>query len=264
VLGSVLGAFILHLGIFAAAPAAALFRRFRGGELSPLAGRALWQLGGALLALCAVLLLPASAGRSPFPRVFLVLLPPVTLSAAALAREHLSFVNRLAAPRLLLLTALPAVVITLVCEQLTGAQLDKPQPPPQNLLMQYYRGASDARTLAYEFASGRNEALAALSPRRVIIADPYMATTLLFYWQSAQLSLTLPGGIPAVIPGNLLKPEAAQLFQSSYAPEMLFFARTTEDAEEMAAKLEIPGESLKFSVILRGEHWHLCRGERIK
>jgi uncharacterized membrane protein len=264
VLGCVVGSFVLHLGVFSASPLAALWRRFRGvaGEALPESSkRALWQLSGAILALVAVLLLPSPTGRSPFPRVFLVLLPIVTLSCGVIAVDSMPFLKRWALPRVLLLVAAPALALGFFCDWEIDRRLDLPQAPPQNLLTQYYRGAGDARNLVYRLSTGTDSELAALPADRIIIADPYISPTLMFYWQSSGMSMTLDGilEIPAVYPGNMVSRELAALCNGLEKVEMFFFVRNSEDAAGLMKKMNMYISMKNFTRVYTGEHWHLYR-----
>ena len=166
---------LLHLGAIGIAAALALRHKPADADAAAMRRHALWQLGGCLLAVVAILLLPSATGRAPFPRVFLALLPALTLNTALLARQ-LPWIGRLTPVRALLLIALPAAAILAATTLLTQRQLRNPAtPPPQNLLQQYYRGNNDA-TLIFE-ALPRP-----LDDRFLLVAEPYLAPSLAFYW----------------------------------------------------------------------------------
>jgi hypothetical protein len=129
-------------------------------------------------------LLPAIAviflrfgGHAPFPRVFLVFLPTVTLAAAScchaipsLRRQKLSY--------LAVAVLLSGCVIEQVCTRLTIRQVQDGKSP-QNLLQQYYRNATDNRD-AVSFI--RNNGLVGAY---IFLVNEWDAPSFLFYWQLA-------------------------------------------------------------------------------
>ena len=174
-------------------------------------------------------LLPATAviflrfgGHAPFPRVFLVFLPAVTLAAAgcchamrSLRRQKLSY--------LVVAVLLSGCIIEQVCTRLTIRQV-RDGKSPQNLLQQYYRNATDNRD-AVTFI--RNNGLVGAY---IFLLNEWDAPSFLFYWQLAnfpQQAVFVSNRVPdqfwlspqlahfklAVLARNEI--EAGQLFQKA-------------------------------------------------
>lgn len=259
VAGNVLLAFALHLGVLTAAVAGALRARFAktkaaDSRLTPEINGALWQLAGVALALTAVLALPSPVQRSPFPRVFIVLLPIVTLAAARL-KSFVPKLNALSTPRLLLSFAAPAAVILLACNFLTALPVFWRNTPPQNLLLQYYRNDSSSRN-AVEWQIGRTADEKAHS---VFIVDAIQVMPFCYYWQLAGEPMELPGGARSVLPSNLLKPAMGNLYRSrGILPVCL--ARTEAEARVMLADAGFNPMMPLLPLPLAESHWRLWRG----
>lgn len=172
-----------------------------GGRLPATRRSALVLAGGTLLVIAALLALPSPNHRVPFPRVFLVMLPLLTFAAALLCRN-----TRLASMRtmtLLLLAAAPAVAATAICDAITARRLDHCANPPQNLLLQYYRGQDDASQLLSYLQ--KLEVQEAIPAHFRMLAAPVDHPAVEFYWQLAGRQL-IHRGRPAVVPTNALPP----------------------------------------------------------
>ena len=134
-----------------------------------------WLLSGCALALVAVLLVPSPVHRSPFPRVFLPLLPAVTFGAAVLARQWawLNQLSRRGWRGLLASVFIFALAVRQGSEWLTARQLDTASEPPQNLLQQYYRGNCGVSALLHDYADLPSEQL----KRQLLLVSPYDVPT---------------------------------------------------------------------------------------
>lgn len=137
---------------------------------------------GVRLLLCC--LLPISAililrfgGHAPFPRVFLVFLPAITLAAAGTCYE-LPFLRRMKLTYLAVAVLLSGCLIEQISSRLTIRQVQNGKSP-QNLLQQYYRDATDNRD-AVGFI--RNKSLVG---ECIFLVNEWDAPSFLFYWQLA-------------------------------------------------------------------------------
>ncbi len=229
VAGNVALAFALHLGMLLYPLMVTPARRSR---LTAPQRAALWQLAGAVLAVVVILLLPSPIDRSPFPRVFIVLLPIVSLAAA---RLH-GLVPKLEAmrlPRLLLLVAVPAMLITWATGLLTLQALRSGEAAPQNLLQQYYRESCGVR-----------EAVNALTKRgytqAVIVVDAVMEPTFAYYWQLAGQKIVHDDGVPAVIAENRLSRDLRPIFVKH---PLFCFTTSSSRSRELAQKVGISAEN---------------------
>lgn len=226
-------AFGLHLAVFAIPLARSVFSRKQESNLP----RAFFC--GAVLAALAVLLVPSPVHRAPFPRVFLVLLPLVTFAAALAAKswhfteepfakgsDHLPF------KKLAFAAILPGLLVGILCEKLTGYQLEHSTRIPQNLLMQYYRGNSPNREFCLSLATQEQR------PLQIIAVEPLDLPTFSLYWQLAGLPPTLPGNLPAFLPGNQPLPSQAR------SASLKLFARNEACAKELCHSMKLPDAPL--------------------
>lgn len=212
-------AFSLHLGILLTG--FFTLRSVRRGPNVPAIQFGFLLALSCVMAALSVLLLPSPTGRSPFPRVFIVLLLPLTFAAAMLFR--CSPAAHWPMKALLAGAALPAVLITLGCELFTARRLEQSGPPPQNLLMQYYRGQTGISAMAFRIAGMREMGELPAALRMTVSAYDYPAVE--YYWQLAGNPPLIPGSnSPAVIPDNLPCPAPAHNY-----PLLLFF-RTEDEA----------------------------------
>ncbi|MCK5805120.1 MAG: hypothetical protein KAI66_19970 [Lentisphaeria bacterium] len=146
VVGNVLLGAALHLGIAAVVFALVLWRFWRVSESRATAAhirRALSLLGACAVAAFALALV---GERAPFPRVFLMFLPPVTYGVFLAVHEH-AFWTR---ARLLViagLTVMCGFFWTRLADWRTTEQL-REGLAPQDLLQQYYRGRDELKELA--------------------------------------------------------------------------------------------------------------------
>ncbi len=137
---------------------------------------------GVRLLLCCCLpaitvLLLRFGGRAPFPRIFLVFLPAVTLAAAG-ASYSLPFLRRQKLTYLAVAVLLSGCLIEQICSRLTIRQV-KNGESPQNLLQQYYRDATDNRDAVGFIRSN------GLVGQYIFLVNEWDAPTFLFYWQLA-------------------------------------------------------------------------------
>ena len=137
---------------------------------------------GLRLLLCC--LLPTSAvillrfgGHAPFPRVFLVFLPAVTLAAAGTCYA-LPFLRRQKLTYLAVAVLLSGCVIEQICSRLTTRQVLNGNSP-QNLLQQYYRDATDNRDAVTFIRSN------GMVGEYIFLVNEWDAPSFLFYWQLA-------------------------------------------------------------------------------
>ena len=222
--GHLLLAFSLHLVIFAAPLTKSLWRRLPENRLP----RAL--VCGAALAILAVLLMPSPVHRAPFPRVFLVLLPMLTLAGALAARDwDWTPLNQLPLRQIAIATILPGLLIGYLCDRQTGYQLEHSTRIPQNLLMQYYRGNSPNREFCFALAATK-----APLPPQVIAVEPLDLPSFALYWQLAELPSTAPGNLPAFLPGNHPLPPQVR------GTSLRLFARNEACAKELCRSMGLP------------------------
>lgn len=217
VAGHLLLAFALHLAFFAW-PLAKTSLSKRSCDLLPKC-----ILGAVVIAAAAVLLVPSPVGRAPFPRVFLPLLPMLTL-AAALAMKSTSPITAIPLKKLALISAIPGLLIGICCDSLTARQLDTRETPPQNLLQQYYRGNSPC---SLNMSSLTND-----SEKRLILVNASDVPAFSFYWQISGGN-TIPAyhGLPPFIPGNI--PSSFVQTAIDKHLEIAIFARTEAEARSI-------------------------------
>lgn len=127
----------------------------------------------------AIVLLLRFGGRAPFPRIFLIFLPVFSLSAA-LCIYSLPFIRKQKLSYIIVFVLLSACVIEVFSQRLTVKQV-RAGAAPQNLLQQYYRGATDNRD-AILFL--RNENLAF---DHLILVNEWDAPSFSFYWHLSNL-----------------------------------------------------------------------------
>ena len=133
--------------------------------------KGLWLSWAALAATALAVMLAGKSGHTPFPRVFLVLLPLATflLMKCAAAMPSMEKVN---ASILVAAILVNGIVWERVAEGLTDYQL-KHGYFPDNLLQQYYRGSSDLR----DISEAKNLDLA----NALVILEPYDEMSGAFY-----------------------------------------------------------------------------------
>lgn len=157
-------------------------------------------------------------GRAPFPRVFLVYLPAVTLAAVwGAKRQGLLRRARIIYPAVVIL--LTGCLVENFCSYLTRREVLAGKSP-QNLLQQYYRGASDNREVV-SFLREKGLALGSL-----VLVNEFDVTSFRFYWQLAELPPQ------AVLAGN----RAPQDFyrQQNFSQMQLFvLARNEFEAQQL-------------------------------
>lgn len=218
-------AFALHLGVFLvgyAALACKTLRQCNADEtqhtLSP--RFALLLSASALFIIAILLAIPSSAGRVPFPRVFLVMLPLFSFAAALLCTR--TRLMALSPKTLALAIALPAVIITLITEQLNSYLLNHRATPPQNLLIQYYRGQNDASALLYRLSQLQRDGSIPHSP--YLVVSPYDEPAAGHYWLLAGRKPFYPDGTSSLILTTRLDASAPRNTKA------LFFLREPEAA----------------------------------
>ena len=222
VAGHLLLAFGLHL-----LPALPLLRRSKNP------GPSLALAGGSLAAVILALVTAAPGGHAPFPRVFLPLLPLMTLAALLPLRERLPqeiFLSR----KFLALAILPGLLLGVLGDRLTQWELSRGQTPPQNLLQQYYRGDGGNRAWAESLAAEAVQE-GALPP---VAVNPTDAPALSLYWRFQGLPLTDDAGQQRLfptnaLPGELLSPAAA-------GQELLILVRNPGELRDFLALLKLP------------------------
>ncbi|OQC15652.1 MAG: hypothetical protein BWX73_01226 [Lentisphaerae bacterium ADurb.Bin082] len=129
------------------------------------------------VAVTAAVLLAARPGQAPYPRVFLVLLPPLTL-AALLSGRVFAAIQRWPLMLAALLVVANGFVWERVSEAVTDAQLRR-GATPNNLVQQYYRGADELRHLASLMAHQE------WMENAIVVTDEYDFPTFRLYWQLA-------------------------------------------------------------------------------
>ena len=225
-------AFALHLGVLCWP----LFKPAQKGAGTE--SRLGWMLlGGCALALVAVLLVPSPVHRAPFPRVFLPLLPAVTFGVALLAKNCRGLDadwNKFM--QLVALELVIALTIRIGCEAAKRYALDLGKAPPQNLLVQYYRGDSGISALLQEYAALPEEQRS----RLLVLVSPYDVPTCGYYWMLYGLPESGRAGLSLMRPANLFRPEALSLYRSNgYA--VLILARHGQEAREWASAAGFAG-----------------------
>lgn len=224
VAGHLLLAFTIHLALFAWPLAKNAFSHNSG---DPLARHLFWS---AAIAAAAVLLLPSPVGRAPFPRVFLPLLPMLTLSAALSAKSS-GWITAMPLKKLAIMAALPGLIFGICADLLTAHQLERRDTPPQNLIQQYYRGNSPC--------SLNMDALTKNNDRRLILVNASDVPAFSFYWQIAGGS-PMPDalGMPPFVPGNIPSPVVQAACNMHY--ELVIFARTEAEARDILHSQGLP------------------------
>ena len=211
--------------------------RVRGGmEL----GMAL--LLGCLAALVAVLLVPSPVHRSPFPRVFLPLLPAVTFGAALLAKEW-AWLNGLPIRKywqLLGCVAVGALLVRIGSDALTKWDLEKSSTPPQNLLQQYYRGNGGVSALLQEY----RKLPESQQRHQVVLVSPYDLPTTFHYWNlyglpNGDLGRTGTREIPCLLPANEVPPGILEQYRL-HGYVILVLARHEQEALNLAQTAGLP------------------------
>ncbi len=224
VAGHLLLAFGLHL-----LPALLLWRRSQ--EPRPSLALAAGCLGAVLLALITA----APGGHAPFPRVFLPLLPLVTLAAVLPLKERQPQEVFLSLQGIAL-ALLPGLLLGFLGDRLTQWQFAQGQPPPQNLLQQYYRGDEGNRiwsqTLAARISQGESLPPVAVNP------TDYPAFSL--YWRFQGLPLTDNNGTPRLFPANTLPREL--LASQAREREFLLLAHNARELQDFLVLLKLPEE----------------------
>ena len=226
----VLLAFALHLGVFGS-----LF--FRPAQKSADTEAGVELLCACLLALVAVLLVPSPVHRAPFPRVFLPLLPAVTFGVALLAKNCRGLDadwNKFM--QLVALELVMALIIRIGCEAVKRYALDLGKAPPQNLLVQYYRGDSGISALLQEYAALPEEQRS----RLLVLVSPYDVPTCGYYWMLYGLPESGRAGLSLMRPANLFRPEALAPYRSN-GYSVLILARHGQEAREWASAAGFAG-----------------------
>ena len=124
--------------------------------------------GGSLL-ICLFLLLVSRHGHSPYPRVFLVLFPPITAGIMLVFRNSCFSLFHGTAFALV-----AGLLITLGCDTFTKHQLKK-GIVPDNLLCQYYQGSTELREIAFFLSENYPK-------ESLLLTDAYDFPTMQFYW----------------------------------------------------------------------------------
>ncbi|NLF94278.1 MAG: hypothetical protein GX564_10365 [Oligosphaeraceae bacterium] len=178
--GAIALGFLAHAGFFALPSLGGfLFSRWRGRCSPGLLGSYDRQLWFCCVLPIIMLLCLRIGGRAPFPRVFLIYLPVVTLAAVwGAQRQGLLRRARIIYPAVVIL--LTGSLLENICSHLTRREVLAGHSP-QNLLQQYYRGASDNHEVV-SFLKEKGLALGSL-----VLVNEFDATSFLFYWQLAEL-----------------------------------------------------------------------------
>lgn len=125
--------------------------------------RALWLSWAAIALTALAAMLAGRSGHTPFPRVFLVLLPQATFLLLKCASAMPSFV-KFNSSFLVAAIVVNGIIWERIAEGLTDYQL-KHGHFPDNLLQQYYRGSEDLREIAQNKQTNSSAAL--------VLFDPY-------------------------------------------------------------------------------------------
>ncbi|MFA6929413.1 MAG: hypothetical protein WCT05_03730 [Lentisphaeria bacterium] len=201
------------------------------------------KTAGLRLLLCcclpaAAVLLLRFGGRAPFPRVFLVFLPAVSLAAASTC-YYLPFIRRQKLLYLAVAVLLSGCLIEFYCKQRTVRQV-KNGESPQNLLQQYYRDATDNRN-AVTFIRSND-----LVGENLFLVNEWDAPSFHFYWQLANLPQQ------AVLVSNLI-PDNFWLSPQFAKFKLLVLARNEVEASSLFHKAGYKGSfHLLMKTHLRG------------
>ncbi len=214
--------FFGHLGFFTLPLLGGfLGKRWRGKNTLGFLG----SLDRQLLLCCCLpilgLLFLRVGGRAPFPRVFLVFLPAITLAAVwAAQRQNWLRQARIIYPAVVML--LTGCLVENYCSFLTRRQIAAGQSP-QNLLQQYYRGASDSRETVSFLKENR------LAMGSLVLVNEFDATSFRFYWQLSELP-------PQAVLAANIAPE--NFWQQQHLAQMQLFvlARNENEAQRMFAQ----------------------------
>lgn len=197
-LANVLCGLAAHLGWALLLPAAAAVALVRGrgrGGLGTYIGAVM--VSGTLATIAAVFLL-AGGKQTPFPRNFLLLLPPLTLGVLLYARP-------LWWPwRRTLWLAAGIVLVAFSLEQVLARRSDvlvqRGGHPPMNLLMQHYRGNRDISAAVSSLQQS------GIAGQILLLTGNYDAPALQFYFRKYALDPRRVFGYGAVDPGFAADP----------------------------------------------------------
>lgn len=164
-----------------------------------------------------VCLLVARSGQAPYPRVFLVFLPAVTL-AALLAAKASPKASAVSFPLLAVAILANGVIWERTASALTDMEIAAGRSP-NNLLMQYYRGAEELRDTAAAFSEEK------WMQNSILISDQYDQPTMNFYWK-------LYGGPNLTVTLNLV-PKGFWTSIEGLKPRLWAVAKTPENAAEL-------------------------------
>ena len=222
----IVGPFALHLGVFLAGFLTLACKRLRiqTNETDKSARFAWFLTCASLLIIVALLSLPSASGRVPFPRVFLVLLPIFSFAAALLA--HHSKLELLSSRALFAAVALPAVVIILTTNAINRYMLSHRMTPPQNLLVQYYRGQSPASALLYRLQQLQENDTIPAEPQ--IVVSPYDAPAIEYYWLLSGREISYRNGTHAIL-------QSTRLNGALPAHKRVYFYLRRPEAAELSA-----------------------------
>ncbi len=209
------------------------------------------MLFGVLAAIAAVLILPSAVGRAPFPRVFLPLLPMLTM-AAAIAAKDFPKLDDMPLKKLISLAILPGLFLGIATDYLNSYLLDNYDTPPQNLLVQYYRGQSPNRLWTSLILERKTELLE-VEKYDIALLNPTDEPAFRFYKQFVDIpeeEKTI-----AFFPANFNLQESPI---RNYAPHLVIYARNENEARNTLETQGIPRDTpLAFSE--RREHRTLYR-----
>ena len=205
-------------------------------ESAPGVELAWWLFGACACAVVAILLLPSPVHRSPFPRVFLPLLPAVTFAAALLASDW-RWLNDLPTRqfwKFLACMVICALLIRVGSDFLTDWELSTASEPPQNLLQQYYRGNGGVSTLLQEYKRTPDPQLKC----QLVLVSPFILPTAWHYWQlyglpESDLRTADSKELSHLLPANLVPPGTLKRYQLK-GFEFLILARHEQEASAWA------------------------------
>lgn len=210
-------AFAAHLGLLVLPAIACVPKLGRGGWRQASASAIVMLVAVAFTA--AVPLCLRSGGHAPFPRVFLPLLPFVTLAGLQALGQFPKICDKklmyLALPLLLWGLALERVTDSLTKREIAQGKM------PQNLLMQYYRGSDDnTRAVIFLHRTG-------LCEGAIVLVNEYDEPAFSYYWTRLGLDPQF------VVARNRLETESLKRRLEAGEVHLFVLARNEDEAFEL-------------------------------